>query len=106
MQKQPTINLNIRPRNEPPSLTTKQHHRARQILRIPDPQWALLQPQSPERLLALTPTQPRIHDTRTDTINPDAVPDPLARHRARQVVHARFGDGVRGVRLGLIDDVA
>ena len=32
--------------------------------------------------------------------------DPLARHGACQVVDACFGDGVGGVRLGLVDDVA
>lgn len=34
------------------------------------------------------------------------MPDPLARHRTRQVVDASFGDGVGGVGLGLVDDVA
>lgn len=34
------------------------------------------------------------------------MPDPLARHRTRQVVDAGFGDGISGVRLGLVDDVA
>lgn len=34
------------------------------------------------------------------------MPNPLARHRTRQMVDAGFGDGVGGVGLGLVDDVA
>lgn len=32
-----TIDLNIRPRNEPPRLTTQQDHRTSQILRVTNP---------------------------------------------------------------------
>ena len=66
----------------------------------------LLQPQLPQLHLTRPPTQSRIHNTRTNTINPDTMPNPLARHRTRQVVDASFGDGVGGMGLGLIDDVA
>lgn len=34
------------------------------------------------------------------------MPNPLARHRTRQVVDAGFGDGVGGVGLGMVDDIA
>ena len=51
-------------------------------------------------------TQSRIHNTRTNAINPDTMPNPLARHRTRQVVDAGFRDGIGGVGLGLVDNVA
>jgi hypothetical protein len=97
-QKTPlTIHQNIHPRDIPPRRTAKQHHRARQLRRLPDP---------PERRArdirlharehALVRGHRRLHEPRAHAVHADAVLRPLRGEVGREPEHGGLGDAVRG----------